>query len=319
MRILVSMPMTGEHKKEFQKVAPNEEFIFSDQSAIDEALVKSADIIVGNVPPEWVQGSKKLRLLQLNSAGTDGYVLPGILPKQATLTNATGAYGLAISEHMLAMLLTLMKKLDLYHDNQAQHKWLDCGPVTSIWGSKTLVVGLGDIGSEFAYRMHLLGSTVTAIRRHQVEKPDYIENVFQMDHLMECLATADIIAVCLPGTTETKQLFQEEAFKHMKKGAIFLNVGRGTVVDSFALCEALNRGHLGGAGIDVTDLEPLPENHPLWNAQRLVLTPHVSGGYHLQRNHDRIVEIAAKNISHCLKNEKYENVVDLKTGYRKLI
>jgi phosphoglycerate dehydrogenase-like enzyme len=125
MKILVVIPVNPEEEARLRSVLPQASFVFAGQDEITEELVKSADIIIGNVPPEYLRGSKNLKWLQLNSAGTDGYCEEGVIPEGACLTNATGAYGLAISEHMLGMLLEIKKKLNLYHANQSQHLWKD--------------------------------------------------------------------------------------------------------------------------------------------------------------------------------------------------
>lgn len=320
MTILVVMDTNEDHRKILEAAAGDSEVIYCKNSDLSEEVVKSADIIVGNVPPRYLKDCSKLKLLQLNSAGTDGYTAPGVLPEQAVLTNATGAYGIAISEHMIGSLLLLMKKLDGYHNDMQNEKWTDRGKVSSVWGSHTLVVGLGDIGTEFARRMFALGSSnVTAIRKNAAEKPSFVDHLYQMDKFYECLADADIVAACLPGTAETYKMFNEEAFSHMKDGAYFVNVGRGTAVDTEALYQALISGKLAGAAVDVTDPEPLPEGHPLWKAPNVFITPHVSGGYHTNETHKRIIGIAARNIEHCINNEPYVNVVDMKTGYRKFV
>lgn len=302
-KILVVLPVEERHKELFRQVAPEEEILFLDGKELTREMVQDANVIIGNVPPNFLEGSPSLRWIQLNSAGTDGY-LNGVLPKGAILTNATGAYGLAISEHMLAGLLTLMKKMPAYLENQKKHQWIDHGPVTSIYGTKTLVVGLGDIGNEFAKRMWALGSTVIGIRRSIGEVPEYVEAVYGMDQLAECVAEADIVASCLPGSPETLHIFDATLFSKMKQGAYFLNVGRGNAVVSEELANALVEGRLAGAMVDVTEPEPLPENHPLWDAKNILITPHVSGGYHLQETHERIVGIAIDNLKSYLHGEK---------------
>ena len=314
--ILVVMPVNEAHKELLKSVAGDLSIDYIPAANVTKEDVDAASIIVGNVSPSLIKGSTNLKLMQLNSAGTDGYTAEGVLPEGAVLTNATGAYGLAISEHMIGALLMVMKKFDQYRIDQVNHVWTDHGSVPSIFGSRTLVVGLGDIGKEFAVRMNALGSSVDAIKRIPSDKPDYIDNIYKMDDLYDQLEKADIVATCLPGTPETYKLFNAEAFSHMKDGAFFVNIGRGNAVDSDALCEALNSGKLGGATVDVTDPEPLPADHPLWDAKNLLITPHVSGGYHLQATHDKIIQIAAKNITHYLKGEEFENIVDMKTGYR---
>lgn len=317
-QILVAMLVGDDHKELLKSKAKDADFSFISAKDVTKEQVLDADIIIGNVAPELIKGTSKLKWLQLNSAGTDGYLSEGVLPEGTILTNATGAYGLAISEHMIGSLLCIMKKLHLYGADQPKHVWNDYGNVASIYGSKTLVVGFGDIGSEFAVRMHALGSQVTGIRRNRTEKPDYLEALYQMDAFYECLKTADIVATCLPGTKETYHIFDKKAFAQMKEGAYFLNVGRGSAVDSYALADALNSGHLAGASVDVTEPEPLPSDHPLWDAKNLLITPHISGNYHLKETHERIVRIAADNLNRFIRGEKLQNVVDFATGYRKL-
>lgn len=317
-KILVVLPTEDTHKALLENAAPDCTFIYSTPKAVTQAQVYDADIILGNVPAKLISGTTNLKWIQLNSAGTDGYTAEGVLPAGCSLTNATGAYGLALSEHLLACLLHLMKKLPLYQKEMESHNWCDHGSVTSIYGSKTLVVGYGDIGSEFALRMHALGSTVTGIRRNKTEKPEYLAGLYQMDALDTCLRDADIVVTCLPGTKETYHVFNAEAFAAMKPGTFFLNIGRGNAVDSYALADALNSGHLAGAAIDVTEPEPLPADHPLWDAKNLLITPHVSGGFHLKETHERIIRIAAENLAHFVKGEKLQNNVDFATGYRKI-
>lgn len=319
MNILVVMNVEEEHKVMLAAAAPEADIRYIPDNQVDQETAARADIIVGNIPTGLLKNCCNLKLLQLNSAGANQYCLPGIMPEGASLANATGAYGLAISEHMIGTLLCLMKKLDRYKMNQCQKKWQDEGSVTSIYGAKTLIVGYGNIGSEFAKRMHAMGSKVSAIRRNKAEKPAYLESLYQIDHLYASLEEADIVAACLPDTSETRGLFSEEAFSHMKKGAYFLNVGRGNSVDSDALYDALCSGKLAGASIDVTDPEPLPAEHKLWDAPNILITPHISGGYHLKETHDTIIRIACANICHYLKGEEFENIVDMKTGYRKNI
>lgn len=317
MKILVTMPTNDSHRDKLRAAAPNAEFIFSDNSPVDEEDVKEADIIVGNVPPAFLKGNEKLKLLQLNSAGTDGYTAPGVMPGNAVLANATGAYGLAISEHMLGMLLTMMKRLNTYNDNMKEGKWEDAGNVPSIFDSNTLVVGLGNIGSEFAQRMAALGSHVSGIKRRKSEKPAYIEKMYEMDGIKEAVKNADIVAASLPSTPETYKIFNKEIFSAMKKGTYFINVGRGTAVDTDALLQAVREGIIAGACLDVTDPEPLPQDHPLWHTPGVFITPHVSGGYHLKQTHDKIIDIAITNILHVINDEPLENVVDMATGYKK--
>lgn len=316
-KILVVWPVEDRHKELLERNAPEAVFTYCDKASVTEELVQEATIIIGNVPAKLLEGTKNLKWLQLNSAGADGYTTPGVLPEGAILTNGTGAYGLALSEHMLGMLLCLMKKLYLYAEDQKEHIWGDRGQVTSIYGSTTLVVGMGDIGSEFAKRMHALGSHVIGIRRNKARKPDYLDGLYQMDALDEWLEKADIVAASLPGTKDTYHVFNADTFAKMKKSAFFLNIGRGSAVDALALADALNNGQLAGAGVDVTEPEPLPKDHPLWDAKNVLITPHISGQYHLPETFERVVRIAAENLAAFRDGKELRNQVDFATGYRK--
>ncbi len=314
--VLVVMDVLEEHKSVLDAVSTNVEIKYMHADSVTSSDVADVDMIVGNLNPSLLTSCRRLQLMQLNSAGTDGFTREGILPKGAVLANATGAYGLAISEHMLGSLLCLMKKLDLYRLNQENRDWTDEGPVPAIYGSKTLIVGLGDIGNEFGLRMSALGSKITGIRKNLNLKPEYVETLHTMDDFYSCLGQADIVANCLPGYADTLRIFNEEAFAAMQDGAYFLNVGRGATVDTEALCDALSSGKLAGAALDVTDPEPLPSNHRLWTMPNVLITPHVSGGYHVKATRDRIVQIAARNLTHLVNGEPFENLVNMGTGYR---
>ena len=319
-KILVVMKTDEEQKARFKACAGDADLLFLPASEASDELLGTTDAVIGNLSPKRIRTARNLKWMQLTSAGADGYTVPGILPEGAVLTNASGAYGLAISEHMIACLLFLMKNLALYAADQTAHVWQDHGPVASICNSRTLVVGLGDIGGEFARRMAAMGSRVTGIRRHVSAKPDYLDALYaspDRDAFFGCLKDADVVASCLPGTKETARLFDREAFGAMKRGAYFLNVGRGSAVDSLALADALNGGRLAGASVDVTDPEPLPPDHPLWAARNILVTPHISGGDHLRETTERILSIAADNLHRFVTGQRLRNIVDPDSGYRR--
>lgn len=318
-KILVLLPVTAGQKEKLESATDGKaEFLYRSKIEVTKEEVQNANIILGNVPLELIQNSRQLELLQLNSAGTGDYIREGALPKQTKLTNATGAYGLALSEHMLGLVFMLQKKLHYYRDNQNQGLWQDEGEVKAIFHSTTLIVGLGDIGGEFAKRMKALGSTTIGIRRAGTVKPDYLDELYHMDALDQLLPKADIVAISLPGTAATYHIFDENRLEKMKKGAILINVGRGTVVDTQALCSILEKGYLAGAALDVTDPEPLPKNHPLWKMKNVLITPHIAGDFHLKETLERLVELSAHNIHAYFTGDKLKNEVDFSTGYRKL-
>lgn len=316
-RILITLPVEDRHRAAFESAAPLAEILYIASNAVTEEILKTVTAVIGNVPPDRFKNFANIRWVQLNSAGTDGYVESGVLAPGTVLTNATGAYGLAISEHMLGQLLMQIKRLDRYQDAQRKKQWTDFGRVKSIWGSRTLVVGLGDIGGEFARKMSALGSHVRGIRRSPGVKPEELEALGTFEQLDEWLSEADFVALCLPGTAATYRLFDARRLSLMKPGAVLLNVGRGQTVDSMALNDALRSGRLGGACLDVTEPEPLPADHPLWDAPNLLLTPHVSGFYHLPETLERVVRIAVSNLKAFMAGEPLRNQVDFTCGYRR--
>lgn len=315
-KVLVVMDVLDEHKSILEGVSSDIKIEYIPAGLVKPKDVEAADMIIGTPDPLLLRYCKRLKLLQLKSAGTGRFTAEGILPAGALLANATGAYGLAISEHMLGSLLCLMKKLDRYRMNQTNHNWNDEGSASTICGSETLIVGFGDIGNEFGVRMHALGSRITAIKKHIGAKPDYVGSLHTLDDLRQCLGEADIVASCLPEYSDTINVFDKNAFDAMKNNAYFLNVGRGTAVDTEALCDALESGKLAGAALDVTDPEPLPSDHRLWTMPNVLITPHISGDYHVKATHDKIIRIAARNLAHLIKEESFENLVDMSTGYR---
>ena len=309
MNILVLPPVNDSHKTMLEAAAPGASITYSSPADVNEDQVAGADVIFGNVPPALLAAASGLRLLQLNSAGYDKYVADGIVPRGCALCCATGAYGQAVSEHLFASILCLMKKLPGYRDLQRAHKWDDLGEVRSPAGAEVLVLGAGDIGTHLATLFAAVGARVTGVRRSRVEAAAPFAAMATMNELPRLLPAADVVCSVLPSTPETCGLANAAFFDAMKPGAYFGNAGRGSLVDQAALIAALESGHLAGAALDVCSPEPLPADDPLWEAPNLVLTPHISGFYHLPVTLDNIVAIAAENLAHLGAGEPLRNQV----------
>ena len=309
--ILTVIPVNGKHQELLEKAAQNEKLIFSDPESVTQEQVDQAEIILGNVPPEMVKKAKKLEWLQLNSAGFDAYAKKEIMGDRI-LTSCSGAYGQAVSEHMFAMLLAMQKKLHLYRDDQKAHKWGDEGQVTSISDTTVIVLGLGDIGKHFAWLAHALGAYVIGIKRTYSPCPEYVDELHLQEDTKGLLPKADAVVSFLPSSEENKGFFGKEFFDQMKPGSLFLNGGRGDTVSTEDLYQALKEGKLGGAALDVTDPEPLPKDHPLWDMPQVFLTPHVSGGYHLSVTLDNVVDICVGNLRRYLAGESLKNLVQVR-------
>lgn len=314
--ILVLLPMQDHHEALLQKTAPHARVRWLRRRELTDSDLNNADVIIGNLEPEQLAKVKNARLLQLNSAGVPPYYLETktALPN-AVLCCASGAYGEAIAEHALAMLLMLMKRMHAYRDDQKVGAWQDHGNVKTLSGMKVLVIGLGDIGGQFARLLHALGATVRGIRRRRSAPPEGVEAVYTQADLLEQLSWAEVVMLALPETDDTRSVLDAAAFARMRPGTYVLNVGRGSAIDQDALRKALEDGTVAGAGLDVTTPEPLPPEHPLWQQKNALITPHVSGGLHAQRTHDNIFEIAAHNIA-ALPDGPFRARVDFESGYR---
>ncbi len=309
--VLVTIPFEDEYQQRLFEAAPNYNFKFG----IEPGDLEWANIIIGNSPHKELSVLKNLEWVHLPSAGTEPYSIPNVLPENTILTNSTGAFGLAISEHMIACVTMLYKKLHLYRDNMAKNLWLDRGTVKRIEGSVVLIIGAGDIGIRFASKMNALGAYTIGVKRTQTPKSLCLDEQYSVGALDTLIPRADIIALALPGTKETKNIMNRERLFAMKRGAVLLNVGRGNAVDTEALCDALRSGHLYGASLDVTDPEPLPPEHPLWNCENALITPHISGFFHLRDTYEKIIDICIENVRRYHDGQSMLNVVDFETGY----
>lgn len=310
-KILVAFHTDADHRARLEKCAPGCVFIYDPEP--DDALLCSADAVLGNLSPERLARTKRLKWLQLCSAGVNGYA--GAIPEGAVLTNASGAYGPTIAEYMICAVMSLFLKFPQYRDNQRERAWREEGAPKFVAGSSALVVGMGNIGGEFAKRFRALGGRVTGVKRTPSPKPDFLDALDTMDRLDALLPEADVVALSLPETPETRGLFGAERIARMKPGSVLVNVGRGTAVDADALAAALTSGHLLGAALDVTDPEPLPPEHPLWGISSAFVTPHISGRWYVAENFDRVFAICEDNLARFCEGRPLRNVVDLRLGY----
>ncbi len=307
--ILVVIPVTDARRAALEAAAPGEEFFYRSQAEVTLEDVQQADILVGNVPSRFLKDCPSLKWMQLSSAGKDPYSQEGVLPKGCLLTSAVGAYNLAVSEHALALLMAMNCRLHLYFRNQEKSLWHDERSVKSIDGSTILVLGAGNIGCDFAKKAKAMGAYLVGTRRSVGEKPDCLDELHAFSELDALLPRADAVVVCLPGTEETYHLIDKKRLALMKPDAILINIGRGPVVDTGALYAALQAHALGGAGLDVTDPEPLPADHPLWGCENVLITPHVAGSFSLAITLDRIAAIACENLKNYFSKQPMINRV----------
>jgi phosphoglycerate dehydrogenase-like enzyme len=308
--LLTTLPATPEHLAKLQAAAPMATIVNKPAKELTPDDLRGIDVIVGNVAPALLAEAPDLRWVQLTSAGADPYAKPGVLPSDVLLTNSVGAYGQAVSEHLAVMVLSLMKKLPLYRDDQRSGIWGEHGTVSSPVGANVLVLGAGDIGSHFARFMGALGSRVVGIRRRiPSDSADPFDELHTMDDLPQLLPRMDVVASFLPSSPQTRGLVNAEFLSQMKPGAILANGGRGDLVVTDDLVEALVNGTLGGAALDVTNPEPLPANHPLWQVPNALITPHVAGFWHLPVTLENVVDVCVQNIGRYVAGKPLANLV----------
>lgn len=316
---LIAGDLSDEQVKELGEVAPNVKIVRA--KGRDEAmkLAPEADGVDGRwVSAEFLGKAKKLSWIHSPSAGVDRLVtVPGVRENNAlVVTNARGVHGPAIADHAMAMLLSLTRQLPWYGDAQEKGTWTRDEPPTrgvALAGKTMLVVGIGGIGTEIARRAHGFDMRVIATRRSDAPSPEFVEHVGKPDELAAMLPKADVVAICVPLTKETERLFDEKMIGAMKRGSYLINIARGKVVDTPALVAALKDGRLAGAGLDVTDPEPLPAGHELWGLKNVVITPHVAADGEL--TDQRWWALYKENVRRFGAGEALLNCVDVEAGY----
>ncbi|MEX0735251.1 MAG: D-2-hydroxyacid dehydrogenase [Steroidobacteraceae bacterium] len=301
-----------------QSAAPGMKVVAASNRAEAVREVADADAVIGTCTPEVVQAGRKLRWIQHLYAGVERCVgSPGFADRGIALSNMQKIAGPVMSEHVLALMFGLARGLATYVPLQARGEWSpDAVPEGRMWsfeGKTLLVVGLGGIGTEVARRAHALGMNVIATRNTLREKPPFVSEQGLSADLPSFVSRADVIVNTLPLTPETKGVFDRKIFDAAKRGALFINVGRGGTVVTADLVAALEDGRLGGAGLDVTDPEPLPADHPLWRAPNVLITPHVAAATDLGEEPRWL--IARENLRRYAAGGKLLSEVDVKRGY----
>lgn len=282
---------------------------------VTEDDIRGKHAIIGAVPPKLLAAADSLEWLQISWAGADSYCSTNVLPENVLLTNASGAYGLTCSEHLIAQTFALIRNFPEYMRNQARHEWKQNPHIISVEGSCVVVLGLGDIGGSYARKMKALGAYIIGVRRNANVKPDYCDEVVSLDEIDSVLPRADIVANSLPGGPAIQGLLNEDRLRLMKSGAFFVNVGRGDILDQEAAKRVLADGHLGGMALDVFVEEPLPEDDELWDMDRVFITPHAAGQFFLEETFNRMVTICINNLHAWTHGEQLSSVVDRSLGY----
>jgi len=304
---------------QFHAIAPGVEFVEVDEPEAAVAVVTGAQAVLGMCDEAVLAAEPALFWIQRYGAGMDKCLAnPSIHKGHKLLTNAQKIASPALAEHAVAMMMMLARGLDIYYANQLKGEWqrqieLDRTDLYELAGRTMLVVGLGGIGTQVAMRGHGLGMHVIAIRASRREGPDYVAYVGLPDELKELATRADVVVNTVPLTEETRGMFNAAVFDAMKPGAFYISVGRGATTVTDDLVAALKAGSIAGAGLDVTDPEPLPEGHPLWTMPRVIITPHVAG--RSDKGLERLYLLVKENLRRYVNGEPMLSVVDIERGY----
>jgi phosphoglycerate dehydrogenase-like enzyme len=313
----IVMRDAGLSRKEVQELMPGVVVIEARHEAEAIANAKGADAIIGWCSERVIAAATDAIWAQIFGAGADRCMsTERIANGSVVLTNMQKMSSPVIAEHVIALTLALARQLPHYARKMPSGEWRRSTDITdsmqSIAGKTMLVVGLGGIGTEVARRAAALDIRVIGTRRSSREGPEFIDYVGLSNELHELAAEADFVVVTLPLTAETVGLFDKEFFDAAKRGSYFINVGRGRTTVTEDLVAALESGQIAGAGLDVTEPEPLPADHPLWQMDNVIITPHVAGRGGNRVRHGILLK---ENLRRFAAGDALLNVVDPEVGY----
>jgi cyclase len=315
----------------FQRVAPGIEIVFARSREEMLREVEDADALIGRIDRDLVRRGKRLRWVHSISAGVENYVgigsgeTPGIaelVESPIILTNGRRCYGVNIADQVFAFLLNFTRQVKASIEGKAASggegsRWSRTDPEprqeVELRGRTMLIVGAGGIGVEVARRAEAFGMRVLAVDPTVEAPPPGVAVLRRPPELKSLLPQADVLVLACPLTQKTRGLIGKEELGLLPPGAYLINVARGRVVDHEALAEALKSGRLAGAGLDVTEPEPLPDSSPLWQMENVIITPHNAGQSDGSRR--RIFLLVRENIRRFVKGEPLLNVVDKARGY----
>lgn len=312
--------LTEQHKKDILHCAEEAGFevgfFLTTQEQEASAFVQSAEILFANTPSLLQSAPAGLKWYCCPWAGVDAYCGHEELfaNPECILTNSN-CYGVTISEHVIMVILMMLRRMPEYQAVVARCEWQRSLPIRSIRGSRFTLLGAGDIGRNVAERLRGMNAGhITAINRSGKAHPAF-DRTLPVTELDTVLPETDVLVMALPDTPETQQIMDAKRLALLPQGSYLVNVGRGSALDQQALIEALNSGRLAGAALDVMTPEPLPPEHALWSAKNILLTPHVSGNTGLAYTCDCTVELFCRNLRRYAAGLPLEGIVDRQRGY----
>jgi phosphoglycerate dehydrogenase-like enzyme len=314
MRLVLNPPRGSDWVAALRAVAPGVEIVEATDAEVPQAL-RDAEAFYGRIRPEWLAAAPRLRWVQAPIAGLEHSMFPELVASPVVLTNMRGIYSDHIADHAYALLLALARGLPQFMRRQARHEWKPDGVRAVHLPDATLgIIGLGGIGTELARRAKASGMAVLAVdarpgdRSTATPGAEAVDELWATDRLRELLERSDFVVVCAPHTPETERLLDREKLAWMKPAAYLINISRGVIVELAALTEALRQGRLAGAALDVFETEPLPADHPLWDMENVLITPHVA--WMGPDSEARRLDVLRENLRRFVAGEPLLNAVD---------
>lgn len=313
VNVFVFTNLGERHLAQIRAVDPHVRAILATAQAQPAPDPSTAEIMLGwKVPHEAVRRARGLKWIHSTGAGVDEILYPEVYEREVVITASNGIHP-PLTEHVFAFILAFERRLHIALRQQLQRRWDRSAALGGEVAGKTLgILGLGTIGRELARRAQAFDLRVIGTKRTPVPIPG-VDMVRGPEGLPDVLRESDFVAVALPLTERTRGLMGEPEFKMMKPTALFINIGRGPIVQEAALVRALRERWIAGAALDVFDQEPLPSDSPFYDFENVIITPHVSGAS--PRYMDRAVPLFCENLAHYLRGEPLRNVVDKQRGY----
>ena len=303
---------------ELQSVTPKARIVRATPSNVIQELAE-ADAFIGDIRPEEVRAGKKLKWVQVMSAGVEKILFPAsgefdLRESNITLTNNKIVQGPEIADHALAMLLMISRGLYKLYQNDKQEIWDNKNyKGIELNGKTAVVIGVGGVGSQIALRANAFGMTIIGVDPEDKPFLPFVKRMVKPDQLDTVLPLADVVFISAPDTPKSHKMMGAQQFELMKKNSYFIAVSRGGIYDMGGLVKSLDERRLAGAGVDVTDPEPLPKGHALWKFDNVVVTPHIAG--RSDQDAGRMVGTIKENIQRFVDGRPLLNVVDKQKGY----
>jgi D-2-hydroxyacid dehydrogenase (NADP+) len=313
--LLITHHLSESNLRRIKGDAPNLQVLSAEDQHEIRRLLPSAEIVFGEITSASFSSAKKLRWVHIPFAGVEKILFPEFVKSPVILTSSRGLHKHQMSELLFGMMLTLARRLGIFRNLQSKKEW-NPAPFreTELLAGKTIgILGLGSVGSEVARVAAGFGMRVIGMRRTpEIRVPD-VNEVFGPRDLPRLLSQADYIVVLLPLTAETRNLITKKEFELMERQPYFFNLARGAIVNEGDLVEALRKGRVKGAGLDVFVDEPLASSSPLWEMENVIITPHVGGLVPQYMRH--AVDLFLENLRRYLEGRELHNIVDKERGY----